>query len=54
MIDLSVFTGLAGINIGTLADKPTTLTPGQKEAAIALKRPERNRDRSILYWAVAG
>ena len=36
MIDLSVVTGLAGINIGTLADKTTTLTRGQKEAATSL------------------
>lgn len=36
MIDLSVFTGLAGIDIGTFADKPTTLSPGQTEAATSL------------------
>ena len=36
MIDLSVLTGLAGIDIGALADKPTTLTPGQTEAATSL------------------
>lgn len=36
MIDLSVFTAVAGIDLGDLADKPTTLTPGQKEAAVSL------------------
>lgn len=36
MIDLSVFTGLAGIDLGPMSDKPTTLTPGQQEAARAL------------------
>lgn len=36
MIDLSVFTSLAGIDLGALADKPTTLTPGQQEAATTL------------------
>ena len=36
MIDLSVFTGLAGIDLGALKDKPTTLTPGQQEAAKSL------------------
>ena len=36
MIDLSVFSNLAGIDIDALADKPTTLTPGQKEAATSL------------------
>ena len=36
MIDLSVFTGLAGLDIGALADKPTSLTPGQQEAATPL------------------
>lgn len=33
MIDLSVFTALSGIDLGALQDKPTTLTPGQSEAA---------------------
>ena len=36
MIDLSTFLSLADINLGALADKPTTLTPGQKEAANSL------------------
>ena len=36
MIDLSIFTNLAGIDLGALADKPTTLSPGQKEAATSL------------------
>lgn len=36
MIDLSVFRDLAGIDLPALADKPTTLTPGQKEAAHVL------------------
>lgn len=36
MIDLSVFTGLEGLDLGALSDKPTTLDPGQKEAAQAL------------------
>ena len=36
MIDLSTFLSAANIDLGTLADKPTTLTPGQKEAATAL------------------
>ncbi|MFV0473169.1 MAG: cupin domain-containing protein [Pikeienuella sp.] len=36
MIDLSVFSGLAGIDLGAMADKPTTLSPGQKEAATSL------------------
>ena len=36
MIDLLAFKDLAGINLGPLADKPTTLTPGQQEAAQAL------------------
>ena len=36
MIDLSVFSNLAGIDIDALADKPTTLTPCQKEAATLL------------------
>ena len=36
MIDLSTFLSLANIDLGALADKPTTLTPGQKEAATSL------------------
>lgn len=32
MIDFSHFLDLAGIDLGALADKPTTLTPGQTEA----------------------
>ena len=36
MIDLSVFTNLAGLDLGRLADKPTTLNPGQQEAAASL------------------
>lgn len=36
MIDLSTFTDLAGIDIGDFADKPTTLEPGQQEAARSL------------------
>lgn len=36
MIDLSVFKDLAGIDPGPFADKPTTLTPGQQEAAVSL------------------
>lgn len=36
MIDLSTFTDLAGIDIGTFTDKPTTLEPDQKEAARSL------------------
>lgn len=36
MIDLSVFTGLAGIDLGALTDKPTTLNPGQQEGATTL------------------
>ena len=36
MIDLSVFKDLAGIDLGAFADKPTTLTPGQQEAAASL------------------
>ncbi|MBJ2153795.1 cupin domain-containing protein [Paracoccus sp. IB05] len=36
MIDLSVFTALSGIDLGQLKDKPTTLNPGQQEAAHAL------------------
>lgn len=36
MIDLSIFLGLAGIDLGAFADKPTTLTPGQREASTAL------------------
>jgi len=33
MIDLSAFTNLAELDLGELADKPTALDPGQKEAA---------------------
>lgn len=36
MIDLSVFLGLAKIDLGALADKPTALVPGQQEAATSL------------------
>lgn len=36
MIDLSVFTALSGIDLGALAGKPTTLNPGQQEAAVSL------------------
>ena len=36
MIDLSVFTRLADIDLGPLEGKPTTLTPGQKEGAKSL------------------
>ena len=36
MIDLSVFTNLANIDLGALSDKPTALTPGQKEGATSL------------------
>jgi len=36
MIDLSVFTQLSGIDLGAFADKPTTLNPGQQEAATSL------------------
>ena len=36
MIDLSVFTQLSGIDLGALADKPTTLSPGQQEGASSL------------------
>jgi uncharacterized cupin superfamily protein len=36
MIDLSVFTSLANTDLGPLNDKPTTLTPGQQEAAKSL------------------
>ena len=36
MIDFATFLSVAGIDLGALADKPTTLTPGQREAAHAL------------------
>lgn len=36
MIDLSVFSQLSGLDLGALADKPTALQPGQKEAAVSL------------------
>ncbi|MFD1880602.1 cupin domain-containing protein [Paracoccus pacificus] len=36
MTDLSTFAALAGIDIGAWSDKPTTLNPGQKEAAKSL------------------
>lgn len=36
MIDLSVFAQLSGIDLGELADKPTTLTPGQQEVSSSL------------------
>lgn len=36
MIDLSVFLNLAGIELTDFEDKPTTLTPGQKEVATSL------------------
>jgi uncharacterized protein len=36
MTDLSIFLGLAGIDLGALADKATALEPGQQEAATSL------------------
>lgn len=36
MIDLLAFKALADIDLGQWADKPTTLTPGQQEAAVSL------------------
>lgn len=36
MIDFSIFQALSGLDLGALADKPTTLTPGQQESATAL------------------
>lgn len=36
MIDLTTFSALSGMDLGALADKPTTLTPGQQEAAQSL------------------
>jgi uncharacterized protein len=36
MIDLKTFADLASQPLGAFADKPTTLTPGQKEAATQL------------------
>lgn len=36
MIDFSIFQALSGLDLGALADKPTTLTQGQQEAATAL------------------
>lgn len=36
MIDLKTFADLAGQPLGSFADKPTTLTPGQQEASSLL------------------
>lgn len=36
MIDLSVFSAIAGIDLGAMQDKPTTLSPGQQEVATSL------------------
>ena len=36
MIDLSTFAALAGIDLGALKHKPTTLNPGQQETAQTL------------------
>ena len=36
MIDLTAFSALAGMDLGAFADKPTTLTAGQQEAARSL------------------
>jgi len=48
MIDFSVFAGLAGIDLGELAEKPTTLTPGQGEAVKSLwKSPDGMLDIGV-------
>ena len=36
MIPFTAFGDLTEIDVGEFADKPTTLTPGQKEAAVTL------------------
>jgi uncharacterized protein len=36
MISLSTFDNLAGVDVGSFADKPTSLTPEQKEASTNL------------------
>ena len=49
MIGLETFADLAGIDLGELKDKPTTLTPGQKEASTTLWTSADGRTR-IGVW----
>ncbi|MGB5835788.1 MAG: cupin domain-containing protein [Albidovulum sp.] len=49
MIDLKTFENLAGTPVGSFAPKPTTLTPGQTEAAAELWASDDGRT-SIGVW----
>ena len=43
MIDLSTFTGLASMDLGPMADKPTSVEGNQQEAAVTLATHDGGR-----------
>ena len=49
MIDLSAFGDLSTIDVGAFSPKPTTLTPGQTEAAVNLWASEDEKT-NIGVW----
>ena len=54
MIDLSAFSSLVTVELGQMKDKPTTLTPGQKEVSRELWKSADGRVKIGLWECTAG
>lgn len=54
MIDLKTFTNVAAIALGDFADKPTTLTAGQQEAARTLWASDDGRIKIGVWECTPG
>ena len=54
MISLETFADLANTELGPFADKPTTLTPGQKEASAVLWTSADDRTKIGVWECTPG